>query len=337
MAVPVLQKTYNFQVNQLFLADDTLLNSADATNRRLMLALKQSLVETGSSPVVASPWTVVASSDGTTADLTDRWSDADTDLVWGTGNRSWILLRQTAIGGGNFEYLIDLNSTTFQGSRCTMAVSDTAFNTAGIAANTPPTAPSEARVVRNQVAWNGRDSNTASQFRLHVLRSTDGEVTRVFISLDQKTVAWYDFSQPQDPVSGWNNPYTSILYSSSNSTEVMTSLLFNDAASVEFRTEQPGGGAHIDLDAYISGRGAIISLITEQTTGVNRISGELPLVPCNLFSDQVGARGRHCRFYDLWWGLTNRPPGATYPPGSRDFVQLGDFIIPWDGSIPQLS
>jgi len=338
MPAPITVKTYNFLVNQLILDDETFLNNADRTNRELMYKLKESLIESASSPVVTSPWQVIASSDGSTADLTDRWNDPDTDLVWSATNRSWILLRQPAIAGGALEILIDLNTTSNHGARCTIWISDTAFPTGGIAPNSPPTPPTEARQIKNASVWQGRDSTDSVQTRLHVIRSTDGEVTRVLFCNQQNTVAMWSFEKPRDSVSGWNLPYIASVGSSIVLNEILTAANFNDSSlNLYTRTEQPGGGAHQDINFYFSGRGVTTGLVTQFYNSPNRISGQLPMNPCNYFSLTGGAAGRHGRAFDLWWGLTNRSPGQTYPGGARDFVQFGEIIFPWDGSIPQLA
>ena len=40
--------------------------------------------------------------------------------------------------------------------------------------------------------------------------------------------------------------------------------------------------------------------------------------------------------YDLWYGSTAVGQGDTYPNDStRQFVQFGHFIFPWNGTAPQ--
>ena len=106
MALPTLEKTYEFVVNQR--VDQVTYNTELSMHQKMMWDIKETL--TG---FTNAAWTVAGSSDGTTAgmDATDRWV-AYTDLTWNTGNHSWIVLTRAA--GGQIVIDLDISSATPQ-------------------------------------------------------------------------------------------------------------------------------------------------------------------------------------------------------------------------------
>jgi hypothetical protein len=51
----------------------------------------------------------------------------------------------------------------------------------------------------------------------------------------------------------------------------------------------------------------------------------------------VGQRGRHGEIADLLFGPSSASHGDTYPDdGSRQLVQFGHLVFPWDGSTPSI-
>jgi hypothetical protein len=58
----------------------------------------------------------------------------------------------------------------------------------------------------------------------------------------------------------------------------------------------------------------------------------------SLWSETGTSRGKVCNIIDVWEGPTNANDGMTYPyDNTRQFVQWGPLIVPWDGSIPVLA
>lgn len=90
-------------------------NSTVYRLQALLWELKDALVN----PTLGGVWTVLASSDGTTANTNDNWIDP-TDAVHGTsstGARGWILLKSPTGGFGPYYMLID-NWHTSNNYRC---------------------------------------------------------------------------------------------------------------------------------------------------------------------------------------------------------------------------
>lgn len=332
MALPVPDKTWQFDVNQI-MPD---LGSQLTSGRRLMRTIKNSLVGFGS-----NPWTVRYSSNsavaGTAGDGVDRWT-ADTDLVWAAGNHSWIVLRQTGIAT-NFELCIDLNFGTIYNASL-IASPSAGFTGGTISAR--PTATDEFSVsVQN--GWGLNGGATANAGALHVMQSTDGQVTYVIFACDNKAQGFWMLARPKNPATGWTNPsictIDMVTPSSGVSVESMTIPRFFSPNSPLLRAR--GNSAVIQIfctsEGFTNGSNSG-SLLADSTYGLNApndFSGEYPMFPVGFASRTTGNRGRHGQIFDMWLGLDITNIGDTYPnDASRQFVHFGEFIFPWNGSVP---
>lgn len=332
MALPVPDKTWQFNVNQAMPDQGTTL----ASSRRLMRTIKNSLVGFGS-----NPWTVRYSSNGSVAgsagDGVDRWT-ADTDLVWAAGNRSWMVLRQTGIAT-NFELCIDLNFAA--GYNATMVVSPAAGFTGGTI-GARPTATDEFTINSTANGWGTNGGTTGNAGALHVMQSTDGQVTYVVFTCDNRAQAFWMLARPKNPATGWSNPSVSLIdmITPSSGTAVDSMLLtryFGTNATL-FR-----GRGTTTMNIFLTSEGttnganngALLAESASVLNSPNDFSGEYPMFPIGFASKTTGNRGRHGQIFDMWLGLDITNIGDTYPNDtSRQFVQFGDLIFPWNGSVP---
>jgi hypothetical protein len=319
MPLPTLSKTWQHNVNQVIPAQGSNL----ATNRRNFKLLKDSLIGFGT-----LPWTTRGSSNSTTAgmDAVDRWA-TDADLVWGGGVHSWYVFRQTGIAT-NFEMCLDLNSSSpYIG---TLAVSPSVGFTGG-STSARPTATDEIVLINNNVlggAYNG-DVDT----KLHVMQSTDGQCTRVMFWAQNGNTTFYLFDKPNNPVSGWTNPSVSIAIAGGLGGAVVASL-GNLLTAANGRGR---GTSTMNLYLTAEGIGSSGNLM-DLLTQVNDFDSNAPFFPIGLLSLTTSHRGRHGSLFDLWYGMTIIANSDTYPnDASRQFAQLGDLILPWNGSVPLIT
>jgi hypothetical protein len=96
MALPTLEKTWQFNVNQSTTTSGSILPDMQA----LLYKLKTSLIGFGS-----TPWTVIRSSNGSSAGASDYWASSS-DLIWNYEGsaHSWMVLQQSALN--NLQLLI---------------------------------------------------------------------------------------------------------------------------------------------------------------------------------------------------------------------------------------
>lgn len=322
MPAPTLAKTWNFSVNNL-----------DATSTRFtghgttMYALKVALTTLGS-----NPWTVVASSDGiANAGAADYWTDASKCNTHNTsGNRSWIVLQQTALGTA-FQMMF----TCAKNGGGQSTIIETYFSEGGLftggSLTANPTATDQvlaANGTGRQGWWDHLDC-TSTPAHLNVAMSDDGECTRWWIYMAGYCPCFFAVDKPKDPSTGWASPWMCIScvdwYSSTSFRPVYAYL--ND-----IKTNTCWRYLSTKQQFYCTSEGHTSSALGQIQTYVNDIEGGWPMFPMGMFCDTPGARGRHGTFYDLWWGSTTRVDGDHYPADlTRAFVQIGDLIHPWTG------
>lgn len=331
MALPTPDKTWQFNVNQVLADQGTLLASA----RRMMRTIKNSMVGFGS-----SPWTVRYSCNssvaGSAGDGVDRWT-ADTDLVWSATTRSWIVLRQTGIAT-NYEICIDLNFSSAQ--TCTVMCSPSAGFTGGTT-SARPTATDEYQINVNSNGWGVNSGNTSNLSALHVMQSSDGQVTYVIVMQDNVAQAFWIMARPKNPVSGWSNPSVSMVFVASPNSGTPTEAFMHTQHFAPANAYARGRGPSSVMSIFFTSEGHITQLLCNSLSGLNApndLSGEYPMFPVGFASRTTAHRGRHGQLFDLWLGLEITNHGDTYPNDtSRQFVQIGDLIFPWNGSVPLIS
>ena len=329
MALPALEKTYQFNVNNL--------NNAAATDtenyQRLLLALKNAFIGFGT-----LPWTVVGSSNSSVAgmDAVDRWSTY-TNLVWNTSAaaRSWIVLKNTGLAA-NFQLLFALTSNGAANEYGMDIVVSPSAGFTGSSTTARPTATDEV-VIHNGstgLSWIGNYATNGFTTVHHVLKSTDGQVTRWVVCSQGKVISFFSIEKAADAVTGWTVPVVVISpVLTSTGTDVNKYSDLNDLAT--------GAASFLSttkFTLYMTAEGFISATNGEQLNiTANQISNEWMMGPVGFASTDTPYRGRHGRAYDLWWASQMMENATTFPSDStRQFAVFGDLIIPWDGTIPKI-
>lgn len=323
MALPTPELTWAYNVNQTFTA------SVDAysTIREVLFNIKESL--TSSAGGVTSPWVVVSSSNATVASAGDNWT-ASADVVsnYNGSAHSWIVLKQPALG--NYQILIDYYSDADNGARYNLWLSDGADFTGGSTTSRPQATGVEYQKV-SQVAFI-YDNSSAVQCALHVIRSTDGYNTGVFItSAGFNQTAWLINKVVDNPVA-WSPAVVATIASTNGNSDGLTHGSFN---------ENPYSRARINgnnVGIYLTGESFGNDLLTQTFDIPNQLDDSYAILPMGVACNESPVKGRHGRLRDIWWGQDSAPPaytGATYPSdGSKQFIQFGHMIFPWNGSDP---
>lgn len=337
MADPTIQKTWEFDVNGVALANSAQASTqAHQDRREMMLDIKRMLTNTGGHSAFTAPWTVQLSSNGTsTAGAGDNWGDID-DLVWrdedSTGtNFSWIVLRQTGIST-TFELLIALESDTVNddGAQIYASVAQAGFTGGNL--NTAPTATDE-RVLRNddgtsQGYWgsgtDGAVSNPA--YRWHTMMSSDGECTRVLIFMDTVCTGFWLFDVPDNPVTGWTNPYIATILGTNNFTSNQPGYTnFNVNDNMKGRYSGTDTTMFLGVEGYANTRAPDV--------GRNQLDNTWLTSEMGIYSQTSTFTGRMGSMFDLWWGQVATTSGKYFPQtGTKLYVNVSSMIFPWDGS-----
>jgi hypothetical protein len=327
MAVPAQSKTWQFNVNQSMAATGTVIGNM----RAILRTIKNSMTAFGT-----LPWTVSGSSDATTSgmDGTDRWS-ADNKLIWsGTVAFSWIVLRQTGVAA-KYEILIALNITNANGAQLSAYMSSSAgFGVANGGTDgsttTRPTATDEVTLLSG--IWADNTGGNLS-YKLHVQQSTDGQCTRALLCTSGKTVSFWLFDKPANPISAWTHPAIGCVAGSANSAaSICLYTQFNDTALIGFRQGSTNG------TLFCATTFNALSCIGEQLSVANDLSSDWGFYPITFVSATVGLRGKWGEVFDLYWGQsTGLTGGDQYDgSGSKTWTYFECFNIPWDGSTTAL-
>jgi hypothetical protein len=321
VALPTLVKTWNYDVNKLYATTGTATTDYQQTLRGIKNSLK----------AFASGWTVVGSSNSVTAglDATDRWS-TNGDLVWAAaGNaHSWIVLKQTGLAT-NFQLCIDLNNAS--PSAISMVASPNAGFTGGSTTARPTATDEIAALSQDNWITSGFVTFTA---RVHAWQSNDGQCTRVVGHIGGVPTLFWIFDKAQAPVTGWT--YAVVAGASKGADGTNGVLRYADwwSASSWLGGRTPNG----TFNAYLSCEGFNGAAFGANLVIQNELDSNWPLVPMAIVSTTAGSRGRLGSVFDLWYGSTAIGEGDTYPDdATRQFVQFGHFVFPWNGSVPLMA
>lgn len=328
MTLPTLSKTWQYAVNQPQTQGNS---SSPGYCSYVMYDLKESLVGFSS-----NPWSVVRSSDGSSVSTGDLWADGGDAVHWdgGTTPSGWVVLQQNAISTG-FQLLIwPRNNSGGNQSVVEMYISEAAGFTGGSANGTRPTATDEVDVwnAEGQPEWTDRVALDTVPGVLHVMQSTDGEITRFWLYMNGVVKMWCNIEKPRDAVSGWTIPWICTMASSEyGGTDFQP--IYGHLNDINTITACRAGGVPT-AHCYYTSESCISSMLGEQQiTGAELDSNSYPFFPIGLFSQDVGARGRLGALTDIWWASTATGDGDYYPADlTRQLVQVGDVIMPWNGS-----
>jgi hypothetical protein len=322
--------------------------SSETGNARGNLwALKESLLY-GSGGIKGGPgaWEVMGSCDGSTygMDGVDRWTDYNKIIASTTAAHSWIILRQPAMGlaPGYYQLLIDMKVTTALYANLVASFS------AGFAGGTTIVRPTAS----DEVTWLNVWHTSTNQFLpytvgVNCVKSTDGEVTRVFFSQGGgievgrwPPLALIFMEKVKNPVSWWPNP---CLFSvATGYSQTMWAWFAGEVGGDPLRTRigaTPITARFTAEGTGISGIGPggfyygwIINKAPLQRPDFN---GEWVVSPAGIISCSTVMRGRLGEFFDLWLAPQSMPLGeyiASTGGGERQFINLYNMIVPWDGT-----
>lgn len=353
MADPTKDKTWEFDLNNLVIASTASFNQAYRSASQRLFSIKEILVNNGNT-TFTTPWVVQESSDGATAGgigygvgPNDKWL-AYTNLDWrqdtapGDGF-SWIVLRQTGISA-KFELLIgcEQDGTGNDGKQIIVYVAQAGFRLSdgGTDGTTTarPTATDERRLRNYNEYWGSGPVNNAYTGQHHVWMSTDGECTRIAIFISNVITGYWTFEKPKNPTTGWTDPYFAVIRGESNtSVSQATYTMYYDNARML------GKYSGVDTAMFLTGEGTINDALGEATNpgfttpvglqAPNQLDGTYTACEMGIASQTATFQGHHGNVFDMWWGFSLTQTGRYYPEGgTKAFVQIDDFIMPWDGS-----
>ena len=313
MSLPTLAKTWQFNVNQKTTTSSVLLTDCQNTLYKIKTTL------TG----FTNPWTVVASSDGSTAGASDKWT-ASNKLIWAASSnaRSWIVLQQTGMSGGTYQLYIDCTNASPQNLyvACSVGGLYTGFTTPA----SKPTATDEI-VLLNTSTW---FNTVASTSVLHIMMTSDGYSTRIFNYIGSTNYSSFFIETLAS-----DSALTYKIASAVKTSNTYATFYGSSVTPWSSRYSSTNFVAYTGVESYYN------STVPAANSGaVSDFTTAYPICPLSIHSEAAGAKGRVGSLVDLWFGSTAVAVGSTYPSsGGKTFIQLGGFVLPWNGSVPVLA
>jgi hypothetical protein len=152
-------------------------------------------------------------------------------------------------------------------------------------------------------------------------------------------IAEFTFSleEPADAADQWTVPWCAFFPTTQyNAADQRTQYAYlNDSDANAYLSH-----AGTRYNFFMTSEGYLSAMLGQYQTFGSDLDGpgNFPMCPIGMFCDQAGARGRIGRLTDLWWGSVSASEGDHYPAdASRQFVQVGDLILPWDGGVAMLT
>lgn len=270
-------------------------------------------------------WTVVSSSNSTTADNNDNWSSRDSVVGANPGTaHSWIVLKNAAIAT-NFQVCFDMYSSTL--TNMTAVVSYNAGFSGGTTTNRP-TATDETIILAGIY-----DPGTITYGRnLSLYYSSDFKCTRIFFNTDSPTDSstsygsCFIFDTPKDPVSWWDEPFVAMV-----GTTTINYSKHNALASPTY-TKVNGERVQLCLGSWGISTGAYGNIGFGDTQDANGAYVLSPIPLISLTSSRPGILGM---LYDIYWVPSTLREGAYIPTsaGPRRLFVIGNIAQANNGDI----
>jgi len=316
MALPILEKTWQYNVNQVSVTSGV----AATDHINMWFLIKQTL--TG---FASNPWTVARSSNSVTVANSDLWLTS-ANVVPGNGNRSWIVFQQSAMGTGPYQILIELYNNNGIGYGNVYQSHGVGFTGGTISSR--PTASDEVVITGNNAIIS---PNSARNLIVSCMMSSSGDSTRLLVFGSGTCQLMYLFETVSDSLL----TYKGLSYCTTGS-NVPTAASHVSSSSYPWAGKRTNNYlAMLGTEVYNSST----TVVAANGGAISDITGAHAIAPLSAHSESVGSKGRIGRIADMWLGSASIPTGSTYPvsPDDKEFLQVNQFIFPWNGTVPVLT
>jgi len=324
MSYPTHERSWGFDVNQRFITTGDAIHE----HRWLLWNLKRSLVS-----ITNTKWTVRRSSDGAgNVSDSDLWAAHD-NLIWAAqgSNHSWIVLQNTTIG---CEFLIDLWGGSSNPNCISFWFSNMGFTLTAGTATTRPTATDEQGRdwhYGTGAYWTfGGTPPQVADYVLDVMTSADGKGTRWMVWFNNYVLFNGFIESLENPVANWTSPnYFQINQQALGGARYPFSkdgMMYNNVGWVMQGATK--GNGYCTSEGYGN-----VGYLHDWLPFRNEISGKWDFSRVCVMSLSAGMRGVLGRIADFYTKPAPLPNAYSIPEtGTRQWVVVGEFLVPWNGS-----
>jgi len=333
--VPSHEKSYWTQENEAFVIGSPVLEG----HQNAMFHVKSTLCA-----APQYPWTVHSSSNAAGAGLGDSWSDAVNDLIWGWRDsvaHSWIVLNAPT---GPGQLLIDLGHR--DAYYCYMWYSPEGLFTGGTILQCPTAPDSPTSILNTSIKWL-TGQTTAHNGKVHIIHAVDGTMTMWMFCWSGYVRAGCIWCKPFLPQTGWNIPYCFWSWSAPT-TAAQDVWRYGTGSNARgnlngwAKEALSGDLGHSFYPQFVSeGVGSTATYWGEYIPNANQFSYEYLMLDLYVGSFEEYSYGLLGRLQDLYYAGGGLVTGDTVEsiPGSPEnkWAVMGNLIVPWPGSTPQVS
>ena len=335
MSLPTKEKTWVYQYTHPTLGvissvnQDLNTSGAQTTDHQtVLLRIKQTLLG-----FAGGFWTVRRSSNGSSVANSDLWTTA-ASIVWHNSSsaRSWLVLVNSETG---MEFLIDCQNSGGADvtiyNRGLFGFSFTGFTATAGTTTARPTAIDEqtqnfSSDTSNYWSLSGHWP-PAFDSALHVIQSSDGKNTRVFLFIAGTPRLSMCMDTVKNPSTGWATPVVYWVQGPTDACWTYADLMATAGKSPLMKHSSTIG------NAYLTTEGGNAGPVPAAVTSLNEISGVWNYYKAGVASVVAGIRGQHGRIPDFYFVPSAAINGDTFPAdGSRLWVVVGNTIQPWNGT-----
>lgn len=327
MALPSVEKTWEVSLNNRMGGS----GSADTDHRYALLNIYQTLLG-----FTNNPFTLVMSSDANTFGTPGPGWSVYTDLDWAqTGNRSWAVLQRPNTGGQILFHCYANNTSTYYYQVMEVTFSPSGGYTGGSLTAAPSATDERTMLSGNYLdPWYFGQGSATRRLSMHYRHSTDGKHTYCFFTSLGRCNQVLFMTTPEDAPASWTLPHLAAMVPDAG-TDAENCDYGEFYSNQRFVGKDVAAGSNLSASMVIPSYDGVAFGAVLGDPSYFDSNNEFNMTSIQLGTTLGGAYGLLGRMPDIWAGPTTRGTGDTYPAnGDRDFAQFGDFIVPWDGTVP---
>lgn len=326
MSLPSLVKTWNYDVNNVVTHTTT-----EEQSQKLGYNLKEALVAAG--------WSVIASSDKVAVKNVgdaspDLWTDYTKIIREVSGAHSWCAIYNSTL---DVTFLIDCLAS-YDYNYDFYFIGGT-LNADGTTSIRPTSVSGVEKFYSNKVVAPGH-SYGATQVAWHCEWSSDNLAFRFIVRSNGSQSGSFTLliQRPSNAPDLWIDPVIITIESQVNADILWTEThYYNLDTHLAALINGVFYNVYISSEAFYNGDMPASMGIGVNPNDLSSDNGYL-LCPMGLIGVDAGARGSLGRIDDLFWRPLTMVVGDTMPGnGDKTFICFGDWVLPWNGSVPVIS
>lgn len=293
-----------------------------------------------------SVWSVVGSSDGNTVKQVgdqspDLWLTS-ANVVRSTGAHSWIVLENSVTGE---QILLDGRYSSTSNDLYIVHSAPGDFTTSGATTLVAPTS-AQGQVVMSDSYSYIYSSGLPKETVVHGMMSADGKCLRLFHYTQNPGYysggALYLFEEVYNPPSSWTSTHKRCVFRPGS---IYSSGVYSTQSPRKNEAEGQNWFCHLKTATPSEGNYAFYATAERygasvypvySATVTSALNAGFVVSPIGLFRPDADHGGAVGNLKDIYWKSKGHAFFQCFrgDTGPREWIVLGVFVLPWDGSVP---